>query len=160
MRHTVSEHAHGNTDADRAIQQETVYGRIQTNQRVNNRTRGQAKQIEECCVELKTCQILTCHLKMQQTCSYPRFTADEMLFFSFLLESNNGVILSSSLTEIYITHKIFPNTDTRAVCTFIQIDWFVGSASLCLFLYFFWTKKSSPSLCRYEVISKPDPPKC
>lgn len=70
-----------------------------------------------------------CHLKMQQICSYPSFTADQMLIFE--LESNNRVILPSSLTEIYISRKIFTNTDTGAVYAFIQIDLLVVAGSLC-----------------------------
>lgn len=105
----------------------------QTNQRVNNRTRGRAKQREECCVEFvqkkKKNWILPCHLKMQHICCYPSFTAHQMLFL--VLESNNRVILPSCLTEIYISRKIFTNTDTMAVCAFIQIDLLVVAASLC-----------------------------
>lgn len=47
------------------------------------------------------------------------------------LESNNRVTLPSSLTEIYITRKIFTDTDTEAVCTFIQIDLLVVAGSFC-----------------------------
>lgn len=61
---------------------------------------------------------------MQQICSYPSFTADQMLVFE--LESNNRVILPSSLTEIYISRKSLTNTDTA----FIQIDLLVVAGSL------------------------------
>ncbi len=49
----------------------------------------------------------------------------------FELESNNRVILPSSLTEIYISRKIFTNTDTGAVDAFIPIDLLVVAGSLC-----------------------------
>lgn len=65
---------------------------------------------------------------MQQICSYPSF---QMLYYFFFLESNNRVILPSSLTEIYITRKIFANTDTGVVYAFIQIDLLVVAGSLC-----------------------------
>lgn len=97
----------------------------QTNQRVNNRTRGQAKQREECCFgfvwKKKRKYNLTTPppLKMLQIRAI--FTAHQMFFF-LKLESNNRVILPSCLTEIYITRKILPNTS----CLTHDSDWFIS----------------------------------
>lgn len=46
MRHTECEHAHGNTDTDWAIQQETVYGKTNETEWI---IQQEDMQREECC---------------------------------------------------------------------------------------------------------------
>lgn len=59
----------------------------QTNPRVNNRTRGQAKEEQWLCVEFVLKKgIVPRHLKTQQIGSYPSFTADQMLFFPLWIQ--------------------------------------------------------------------------